>query len=81
MEAPELVFQDPPPSRRNRVGSAHWDAIAAALQANPGQWALITEVEHKKMSGIAQTLKGRGLETTTRKVSDTHSQVYARAAA
>jgi hypothetical protein len=64
----ELAWSDPPASttgRRHRP-ALDWDAIAAELEARPGQWALVAAGASQSL-GAQESLR-RGLERTTRVV-------------
>jgi hypothetical protein len=62
--------------RRQLNRTQELDAIAAALKARPGQWALVGK---SKQSRISKGFYVRGLEGTTRKRADGLFDHYARA--
>lgn len=71
----ELVWQDPPPRRKDANSYA---AEIEALKANPGKWALITK--DWKTSSAPSAFKQAGCETTSRRNpgTDKSFSVYAR---
>src|SRR5262245_32281925 len=48
----ELVWEEPP-ARAPRKGS-QWDAIAAALKSNPGQWAKVVSTGNVSLKSDAE---------------------------
>ena len=82
----EIVWEDPP-ARRRRGGTARYTQAAAALRANPNQWAVIRRwpKEHIGRAGnFATSIKKDvlvdfrgGFEAIARTVGD-EARVYAR---
>lgn len=83
-DAPNIVWQDPPPDGRTVT---NWNAVAAALRARPGEWALVA-------SGVSSSLAtqirsgrrvafrpARSFDATSRKRPDGKHDIYARAVA
>ena len=68
-----VEWEEPPPTKgpRSRVG------FRAALEANPGKWAVYDRAA-KTRSGSTSFLLGKGLEVTTRKNDDGTYTIYAR---
>ena len=68
-----VEWEDPPPSRTNGAREAFW----AALDANPGRWAIYRR--DAKSSGTGLTfIRARGYETTSRTNPDGTFTIYAR---
>jgi hypothetical protein len=69
-----LVWQDPPPSNKGNR-SPELDALAEALKAHPGRWALVANDPY---SGGGQYHRNRGLEFVCRSKGDGTYDKYAR---
>lgn len=81
-DTPNIVWQDPPPDGRARN---NWTAVAAALRARPGEWALVASGASSSLA--TQIRSGRrvafgpagSFEAVSRKRPDGKHDIYARA--
>lgn len=69
----DIKWEEPDATRR---GNGEYAALADALKARPGEWALVSENSHASVTGH---LKRRyGLEAVARETKDGRAKIYAR---
>lgn len=81
MSEAHITFENPPADRRGRHGK-DWDAVADALRARPGEWALVATTSPSLSAEIKNGRRAAfrppgAFESTVRKNGKKHD-IYVR---